>query len=516
LANDNPGGADRNLLHMPGASPQLAHFKPVNTAYAGWNALLKSSATAADLDSWRVQWGHREGDVVLADAWPPRPAGDPAALPALAYAPDRTPAAFQASTGHGPVGCDFAQLPPEPALWRPYLFEALPAPLPETFDDEVPEIPSAPEGLYHGERIDLTKTDLGLHLQARLQTMTPGPRIVLHLAGKGAQPTSPIRVRGVDVVIYFEPPAAGPPSAAPKEKLDPLTLDLKPGDSTALIDVQGGNLEIRNGRFRFPNSKLAALPPYMIRVQGGNLHLSRCILTGPLSKTPDGFRALIGFDGAGFASLAPSTALLRDCALLTGRHAVELRGPSVRLRSRGCLYYALGDAVVFDLGELESSRPDAAAHFEHNTVAARQAFVNLRASDGPRICAPVTVQAYNNYFLDPFPDEQRQACLLRADAESLGRGLVAWQGSGNYFSDRWHAFAALPTLAGAPAKQTIADWQRLWGPLGELDYHIIEPLAAKNFSIDQPALDRLALPPSIRIEPTPGADLSRIGLTKKR
>jgi len=510
LANDNPSGANRNLLHLAGgASPQLAHFKVVNTAYAGWDALLKSgSTTAADLESWRLQWGHREGDVVLADAWPPRPLGDPAVLPALAYAPGHTPAAFLASTGHGPVGCDFTHLPPEPALWRPYVFEALPARLPETFSDDVPEIPSTPEGLYHGERIDLTKTDLGLHLQARLQTMTPGPRIVLHLAGKGAQTTSPIRVRGADVVIYFEPAAAGP-----KEKLEPLTLDLRPGDSTALIEVQGGNLEIRNGRFRFPNSRLAALPPYMIRLQGGDLHLSRCILTGPLSKTPDGFRSLVGFDGAGFAALQPSTVTLRDCAFLSGRHALELRGSAVRLRSRGCLYYALGDAVVFDLGALESSRPDAEALFEHNTVAVRQAFVNVRVSDGPRICAPVTVQTQNNYFLDPFLDEPRQASLLRADAESLGRGLIAWQGSGNYFSDRWHGFAA---LSEAPVKQTIADWQRLWGPFGEADYHVIEPLTTKGFAVDQPAFDRLTLPASIRIEPTPGADLSRIGLTKKR
>jgi hypothetical protein len=249
-----------------------------------------------------------------------------------------------------------------------------------------------------------------------------------------------------------------------------------------------------------------------MKVQGGDLRLSRCTLIGPLSKAPDSFRSLIAFDGAG-AAAKPTLIALRECAFLSGRGILELRGAGQRLRARGCLFYALGDAVAFDLGTLESSRPDVVAVFEHNTMALRQTFTTMRVSDAPATCLPIVVQTQSNYFLDPFTEEPRQSSLLRAYADTLGRGLLTWQGKDNYFSDRWHAFT---TFNGVPPKQPIAAWQRLWGPVGEIAPQIIEPLAVKTFLVDQPAYDRLALPSAIRVEPLPGADLARLGLVKKK
>jgi hypothetical protein len=104
-------------------------------------------------------------------------------------------------------------------------------------EDAPPPIPAAGDGLYHGERLTLAAgVDLGQVLQDRLSRLRSAPRVVLHLAGSGEHPTSPIRLRGVSLVLYFEKPAG---------KAEPLTLVPAAGsaaDHEALLQVDGGDL----------------------------------------------------------------------------------------------------------------------------------------------------------------------------------------------------------------------------------------------------------------------------------
>src|SRR5207253_1326414 len=104
--------------------------------------------------------------------------------------------------------------------------------------EPVPEISTRNDGRYHGEHVRLDgQTDLGHLLRTRLQNAAPGPRVVLHVSGSGPQLTSPIQVRGADLVLYFhQPPGDGAP----------LTLVPNPmttGGKAALIEVEGGSLE---------------------------------------------------------------------------------------------------------------------------------------------------------------------------------------------------------------------------------------------------------------------------------
>src|SRR5207302_1161556 len=87
------------------------------------HTLAGGAATCANLNAWRTMWGHREGDQVLADAWPPRPLGALEELPALSWHPAETPAALAATGGPGPVGCDVGLLPAEPPLWKQRTYE---------------------------------------------------------------------------------------------------------------------------------------------------------------------------------------------------------------------------------------------------------------------------------------------------------------------------------------------------------------------------------------------------------
>ena len=54
------------------------------------------------------------------------------------------------------------------------------------------------------------------------------------------------------------------------------------------------------------------------------------------------------------------------------------------------------------------------------------------------------------------------------------------------------------------------------GPVGETASLQVDAVPAKTFNLDAPAFDRLALPPSVRLEPAPGADLTKLGLIKKK
>src|SRR5262249_41636054 len=134
-------------------------------------------------------------------------------------------------------------------------------------------------GLYHGERIDVSKDDPGQILRKRLMSGRAGPRVVLHLAGAGKQLIEPIRIQGVDrVVLFFEPAPDG---------AEPLTLALKPGSSTndeALITVEDGSLEVIGGRF---NQRDASPLPQLFRVRGRELLLHRCRFYGPLQLSPE-------------------------------------------------------------------------------------------------------------------------------------------------------------------------------------------------------------------------------------
>src|SRR5207249_1888146 len=109
------------------------------------------------------------------------------------------------------------------------------APLALPDGERAPEIPDLNDGRYHGEHIRLSgQTDLGRVLRARLQDAAPGPRVVLHVSGSGRHLTSPIQVRGADLVLYVRPPQGG---------AEPLTLAPNPvtaGGKPALIEVEGG------------------------------------------------------------------------------------------------------------------------------------------------------------------------------------------------------------------------------------------------------------------------------------
>ncbi len=519
LARNEPASPEGDLVRITGkADADNLRWRAVSSVYAGWKKLLATATKAidaGDLPAWHAQWPVKGGDRSLPGTWPNVPPAQLEDLPAGAFLPYDTPVAFAASGGDGALGAVVGRLPAPPEAWLARSYDR-PAPPPlAAFDPGVPPIDEAADGLYHGERIELpVRADLGVLLMSRLQGKPLGPRVVFHIAGAGEHPCTPLRVKDVgELVLYFEPPRDG--------QAEPLTLTPDPKavlGRPALIEVERGNLTLVGARVRYENSKSAIVPPYLVKVTGGNLLLWRCRLTGPLAKAPDAFQSLIFLGGP---ARGPLECRLGACVLLSGKNVLQTTGAEVQLSARQNVVLALDDAVQLDLAGLSASaRFD--CRLDGNTWALRRALLALRIGLGlPERPDAVLIGATANYFTDPFGGAPPQSALLRLPDHLFSEGLVRWQGKGNAFDRRLGAYYVVLGHDKA-GRQTLEDWLQVWGRVGETDALVVDPgpAAAKApLSPDAPQLERLALPRLVRPvpgNPVPGADLAKLGLQKKK
>src|SRR5208282_4231037 len=131
-------------------------------------------------------------------------------------------------------------------------------PIAELTPGTAPAIPTPEEGEYTGERLDLTRIDLGAYLDQVQKSRKLGKRVVLQLSGAGERHTSPIHVKGSSLVLFFEhsDDKDRPEASSASLALIPST-NMNIGDLDALIQVDDGDLEIFGGEVHFPNFQLA-------------------------------------------------------------------------------------------------------------------------------------------------------------------------------------------------------------------------------------------------------------------
>jgi hypothetical protein len=498
-----------------GAGTGRLNWRAVNAFYAGWEKLLASAARdvpADDAGAWHRLWA-ATSDRTLPQPWP---VSLPPGLEESGPTPfdSRCFSAFpRATEGRGRVGCDIADLPPARRVWLGLTFDRLvTAPLSPPEGDQIPEIPNLNDGRYHGEHVRLNgQTDLGRLLRTRLQNAAPGPRVVLHVSGSGPHLTSPIQVRGADLVLYFPPPPGDG---------EPLTLVPNPmtaGGKPALIEVEGGSLEMIGARVLCDNAASTPLPLHVLAVQGGSLRLFGCQLQGPLTRAPAEFRGLIRFEGSGKDEPARAHACaLNECVLVSGRGLLGVRGIGARLRLKQCVLLALDDGLTFDPADTSAARLNVRISLDHNTLAARGGAIVVK--DAPKLPAgaePIVIQADDNLFLDPFEAPPKSAMLVY-EGDALNRGVILWQGKGNgYDAKRLHAYAVAAADT-TPARQEHRAWARLWGRAGEEQARLVRWPATGAWTVnaERPQLDRLRLPAQVGLPV--GADLARLGITPRR
>jgi serine/threonine-protein kinase len=525
LAQGNRQVEGDMVVMAPGQDTAHMRWRAINCLYAGWTRLLtgKDVIRAADLEKWHRRWQYDEGDKAILTTWPRSAPLDPEESGQHLYRQMKTEAGFTATSGPGPLGCDVDDLlrewPSWPATRRSWLmltFKRYPTSAPLLPDDDTPP---------DGEPIDLTKVNLADEVKERAGRLKPGSKLALRLSGSGNCVTGPIKLKGLHLVLFFEPPPK-----PMKGKAAPAPLVLVPdresaAQETALIDVEDGSLEIVGGRIRCPDAELAKIPPYVLHLRNAGLRLFRSHLEGPLVHVPSTYRGLIHFEGSGKSDAEKTPACaVNESALLSGRRVIHLTGTGARVSLAQSLVLASGDAFHLDPG------PDAQAPLtlqcllEKNTVAMAQSF--FRLSDAPRVASPpepIIVQADNNLFVDPFTDVPHQARLLSCDGEALPRGLLLWQGKNNgYDLKRLHGYVYQGE--GNPAqRQDHAVWARLWGSAGEQLPELLDLTKTTTTSLalkKKRQLEHLALPYYIRElrrgKPPLGANLAVLGIGKKK
>jgi serine/threonine-protein kinase len=488
-------------------------WRAVNCLYSGWETLLagKPSIPAADIAGWRRQWGRLDGDVARAEPWPTVVAPEPAEVSAGMYKTAGSAVAFAASTSTEQLlGCDPDALPSVRDNWQALTFGRVAIVAPAVPDDPgPPEIPVADDNLYHGERLDLDQIDLGLYLQTVQKTRRLAPQVVLHLAGTGERFTTPIHIKGSNLVLYFEPPP---------DKGDPLSLaPTGRGPEQALIEIEQGNLDLIGGRLRLSDAAEGRALPWLVKVRGGDVRVFRSRLEVPPKTGAGAFRALIRLDGSG----DPSAEHVHSCAvnessLISARDGVQVQGIGTRVLLTQALLIA-GDSAI----RLTLDPPHAAGStaplagkanvqylLDHATVAAREAVVQVPDPPASQpLTEPVIMQSHHCCFLNLFGRGPRPS-LIRYEGEALAHGYLLWQSDHDAF-DRRIWFVATPSAGALPDRpDERSSWSALWGTPA-LSHPVLDLNVFRTLDADLWSLDRLV---GLKV---PGADLEKLGITAK-
>jgi hypothetical protein len=504
-AGSQPGG---DLLSLEdGASTAGMQWRSVNCLYVGWQNLLRCGAqeiSQADLPVWRKLWQQEEGDQIAVQTWPVALPADPSEVPAAAFRTVGTHAGYASSSGAGALGCDVQSIPSTRDNWLTLTYDRLlspsldPAPV-----DQAPEIPAMSDGRYTGERLDLSRVDLGARLQQLEKAGRLAPTIVLILSGKGPTPTSPIRLKGVNLVLYFQP------SQEEKDRLVLIPKDV--GESEALIEMDGGGCEIIGGALHDGLGTL--VPRYLIKVRGANLRVTGSRLYGRLTGASAASHELVWFSEPS-KSYPDQTweCTIADSILQSGGGCLEAVGRGARVRLQNCVIVSATTALQFDPNSATAGTANVRCVLEHNTIAARDSAFRVRdVSDLKAPIAPMIVQADANVFLDPFSRESRSG-IVACDDNALAHGLLVWQGVGNGYDKRLHHFIGASDKPVGGPHQPYPVWSRLWSVNGDRRPFFFDGVSGLN--LDRPDLAVLALPESARRKrgPQPGADLGHLGI----
>jgi serine/threonine protein kinase len=505
-----------DLLHVNGdIGTRQVKWRAVNCLYSGWGNLLagKTTIAANDLRAWRRLWDYNDGDDSHSDPWPTAAFPEPAEVSAGTYRTAGSSVAFAASTNADrPLGCDLERLPSARDSWLSLTFDRYPVPAPAVLrESSPPAIADAGDGLFHGASVDLNQTDLGVYWRKVQESQRLAPEIVLHLRGSGEHLTTPLQIKGANLMLYFEPPP---------EKKEPLIL--APGgrnSAEALFDVEQGSLSIINGNIRFSEKPQGRVVPWLIRMHGGDLRLFRTHLQVPPKDSSTAFRGLISLDGSGeTAADRVSSCVANESVLASGHDAIDIRGIGARVLLTQALLVAGGDAIHLNLDPDFSAKASGPQNgkanvqclFDRATVAARSACLYLPAVKlaGPP-AEPVIVQSRDSGFYNLFPGRSHRPSLVRYEGTALAHGLLVWQSEKDAFDNRlW--FGAVCTTAPVPDKpEDHASWLSLWGSPGlrhaRLDLRLIRTLDADRWSLDQRLAGWKA----------PGANLDKLDLSRK-
>ncbi len=531
LARSGPG-LEGVLLDLPATMrPETMRWQATNCLYTGWKYLLRGpmEIEVNNIGAWERQWASGGAERVEKMGWPAAAFPELAEVSIAEYGTQRTPGepvgfastswpCLAASDKEKPaltIGCPIHLLPPARDRWPQWTVQRFVTPAVELLSSSAPEIPTTADGLFHGDRLDLTKGDVGDYLEQLPRSRRFAPRVVLHLyrSAQGMVHTcSAIRVKDVDLVVVLEPLKKGTGKDATSERLvlqSSATLVRDPG---AFIEIENGNLDILGGEIR--SSDYTSL----IKIKGGSLRLHDVHLTVPI-KAPRNFEGLILFQGGEPVRKTETrerTPVLSidESVLFSGGSGIVVQGNGARVRLVQSVLVAGLDAIALEPGAEPRTKMNLSCSLENVTVAAARAAVRVGRVDGTAPPEePIVVHTRFCTILNPFGGK---GGVLLTEPGGLQRGELLWQGDQDVFDRRLHFGAA--TLKTIPDKaEGLSGWQAIWGPGGarRATLNFAHP---NRFDADRWPMERLSLSAPGRPEEMRGvgADLQKLGLRRLR
>ena len=504
------------IVLPPGATPTKINWESFNTLYAGWQMLL-TGAEPIPLDAsstWRRVMRCPSGDRAIADLWPP-PQLDLSEVAATTFRTTKTPLAFAASVNSlESVGCVLEQLPPLRDNWKALAYERFVVPSFNILEDAAaPDIPRPSGNLFTGQVLDVSTEDLGVFLQKMQATRGFGPKVVMLLKGTGAQPMSPVKLKGVHLTLHFE---------QPPDDSKHLSLTLSSTADVplpaALLEIEDGGLDIINGGFTLPDGPNKAVPASLFKVSGGDLRLYRCRLAGPhLAMPPANYRGLIQFEGFGSLDGQKGRQCVINESVLVSENAVLLlHGIGTRLLVKQSVLIAGGAALQVEVGTGFKGRANVKAVLSSSSIASRQCVLQVEDAALEPTMEPIVLQSMQCAFQAPF--RNANPGVIRYSGDALAHGLFVWQSDADLFDKRFQ-FGCLPVNLEPP--KPPAEWQAAWLNLfgtyaatrmrTEMLMRQID--ATKGWSVRQLQLPGLWSPDNN--PPVYGADLIGRGFVKK-
>jgi serine/threonine-protein kinase len=540
-------GATRRLVktkNWPEQAGSLAKVKIEERSafYTGWGDNLLTPSGGAKVaaktpEQWVKAWKLEKSDShIRNDNWPTEPIGELARATAESFDATAVAAGIKGRFGENTIGCIVDRLPRQTPMLAERSFARFSAPDLVAIDKMVPSFLLSSQKnrlldrwrteqvrrrgqqaqLVTGDELDLVyefptafnvnaSGDLGKFIMSQVEQMSQSN--VLIVTGSGTHPMTPVKLAGKSLILWFQP-TAGPP----------LTLVPAAGSGAdVLIEVQNGDLVMENANIAYPSGAATGLPRKFIKVDGGNLTLSRCRLIGPLQgdtafqaiELSGGKQGAKPLDPAAFggAAAAQSGAApphldfhpaghersnvcqLLDCFISAEAGCIKTTGSRCVLRVKNCVGVTAG--VFAAMKEIDRTPTDfeSALVVEESTIAASKSILEVGewlAGSTPGL--PLVVYTRDNLFCDPFEIgagaavRPRAAAVLRYDGKTLQQGLVQWESTNDGYTHELFSFLVGRDDEKGQRQKFDQDWVPIWGRPHIVDA-IVDATRADNIKI---------------------------------
>jgi hypothetical protein len=274
---------------------------------------------------------------------------------------------------------------------------------------------------------------------------------VIEVTGNGLRQMSPVRLAGKSWKIACRQPQEGTPLS-----FSPKSVSY---DAAALIDVDGGDVEIESLRVQLPASSKTPLTSLIVG-RGGKLTLIDVTLQGLWNDTK-ALESLLTWSGGE----SPAALVCRDCFFINGGNAVQLDLGTNNGYFTNCLLVTRGHALELRPGSLPAGAAAGSLVAEQSTISAAHGAFHVQSSASGAELSPHRLFVDRCVIAAPLPlraDEGAAAVLRLADpATDLTR--IEWWGTENGIAPEIKSL--IRGDGEPPAESTEAGrerWQATW------------------------------------------------------